>query len=176
MSIAAGAMPAVTLAEAQAFVRIETGEEEAIVAGLIRTASALCEAFIGQVVVARDVVELLSAGAAWQRLNAVPVRAIGVVEAIAVDGSAVALSANDYAVDIDGQGGGWVRLTGAASGRVRVTATAGLASDRNAVPEPLRQGIVRLVGHLFAQRDGSGGEPPAAVTALWRPYRRMRLS
>ena len=37
------AEPAVTLSEAQAFVRIETGEEEAIVAGLIRTASALCE-------------------------------------------------------------------------------------------------------------------------------------
>ena len=176
MSVAAGALPAVTLAEAQAYVRIETGEEEAIVAGLIRTASALCEAFIGQVVVAREVVEVLGAGAAWQRLGATPVRAIGAVEMVSVDGSAVVLALSDYAVDIDAHGGGWVRLTRAGSGRVRVTATAGLASDRNGVPEPLRQGIVRLVGHLFAQRDGSGGEPPAAVTALWRPYRRMRMS
>ena len=32
--------PIVALGEAQAFVRIETGEEEAVVAGLIRTASA----------------------------------------------------------------------------------------------------------------------------------------
>ena len=37
--------PIVTVTEAQAYVRIETGEEEALVAGLIRTASALCEAF-----------------------------------------------------------------------------------------------------------------------------------
>jgi len=33
MSVGQGALPAVTMAEAQAFVRIETGEEEAIVAG-----------------------------------------------------------------------------------------------------------------------------------------------
>jgi len=129
------------------------------------------------VVVARDVAEMLSASGTWQRLSAGPVRAIGTVERIGADGSAVVLGAADYAVDIDAEGGGWVRLTGGAStGRVRVTATVGLASDRNAVPEPLRQGIVRLVGHLFAQRDGGSGEPPAAVTALWRPYRRMRLS
>ncbi len=171
----AGVLPAVTLAEAQGYVRIETGEEEAIVAGLIRSASALCEAFIGQVVVAREIVEEVRVEGAWVRLGAVPVRSIGAVAMIAADGSASAVPADGYAVDIDAQGGGWVRLTSGA-GRVRVTYAAGLASDRNAVPEPLRQGIVRLVSHLFAQRDGSGGEPPAAVTALWRPYRRMRLS
>ena len=42
------AEPAVTMSEAQAYVRIETGEEEAVLAGLIRTASALCEEFLNQ--------------------------------------------------------------------------------------------------------------------------------
>jgi len=55
------AEPVVTLSEAQAFVRMETGEEEAIIAGLIRTASALCESFLGQVVLAREFVEDLPA-------------------------------------------------------------------------------------------------------------------
>ena len=41
---------------------------------------------------------------------------------------------------------------------------------------PYRPRLLRLVAHLFASRDEDGGEPPAAVTALWRPYRRMRLS
>ena len=173
----AGALPAVTLAEAQAFVRVETGEEEAILAGLVRSASALCEAFIGQVVVMREVAEDVAASTTWQRLTAAPVRSIGTVEGLAADGSATVLAGADYAVDIDAHGGGWVRMIGdVAAVRMRVHASVGMASDRNAVPEPLRQGIVRLVGHLFASRDGPGGEPPAAVTALWRPYRRMRLA
>jgi hypothetical protein len=51
-----------------------------------------------------------------------------------------------------------------------------MAADSNGVPEPLRQGIVRLTAHLFNARDGGGGDPPAAVTALWRPFRRIRLA
>ena len=58
------ALPSVTMSEAQAFVRIETGEEEAVLAGLIRSASAICEAFINQVVMGRDfTVELPASGA-----------------------------------------------------------------------------------------------------------------
>ena len=54
--------------------------------------------------------------------------------------------------------------------------TAGIADCEKGVPEPIRLGVLRLVAHLFTVRDGEGGEPPAAVTALWRPYRRMRLA
>ena len=164
----------VSLAEAQAFARIETGEEEALLAGLIRSASGLCEAFTGQVLMARSFDEVLPAGGAWQRLGATPVRTIETVERLAADGTAAALLPGEYEVDIDSRGDGWVKVSG--DGRVRVSGQAGLAGDANGVPEPLRQGIVRLTAHLYANRDGEGGEPPAAVTALWRPYRRMRLA
>jgi len=164
----------VSLAEAQAFARIETGEEEALLAGLIRSASGLCEAFTGQVLMARSFDEVLPAGGAWQRLGATPVRTIETVERLAADGTAAALLPGEYKVDIDSRGDGWVKVPG--EGRVRVSGQAGLAGDANGVPEPLRQGIVRLTAHLYANRDGEGGEPPAAVTALWRPYRRMRLA
>lgn len=169
--------PAVSLSEAQAFVRVETGEEEAILAGLVRTASALCEAFLHQVVIARAFSETVPLSASWQRLQAAPVRSIEQVEAIADDGTATTLLAEAFAIDIDSSGDGWVRVTGTSAGkRLRVTGIAGMALDPNAVPEPIRQGVLRLVAYLFASRDGSGGEPPAAVTALWRPYRRMRLA
>ena len=170
------AAAAVSMAEAQAYARVETGEEEALLAGLVRSASALCEAFTGQVLVVREFVEMIAASGEWQRLTLNPVRSIDLVEAIAADGSAAALVASDYAVDIDARGDGWVRIVGAVDGRIRVSGQAGMASDANGVPEPLRQGILRLVAHLFATRDGGDGEPPAAVTAMWRPYRRMRLS
>ena len=136
-----GALP-VSLAEVQAFARVETGEEEALLAGLLRRVT--------------------------------PVRAIEGVERIAADGSAVTLPSGEYEIDIDSRGDGWVKVAG--EGRVRVSGRAGMAGEPNGVPEPLRQGIVRLAAHLFANRDGEGGEPPAAVTALWRPYRRMRLA
>jgi uncharacterized phiE125 gp8 family phage protein len=172
MAAGGAAEPIVTLAQAQAFARIETGEEEAICAGLIRSASALCEAFIGQVVIERPFAEQLPASAEWQRLNTVPVRSI---DDIMHNNSPLASTA--YATDIDPQGYGWVRVTDpAVKGTIEIIGRAGMATSQNGVPEPIRQGVLRLVAHLFTARDGHGGEIPAAVTALWRPYRRMRLA
>ena len=171
------ATPAVSMAEAQAYARVETGEEEALLVGLVRSATALCEAFTGRVLIARPFVEELAASSDWQRLALTPVRGIDTIERVAADGSVTMLTASDYGIDIDARGDGWVRVLAlSGSGRLRVSGRAGMATDPNGVPEPLRQGILRLIAHLFATRDGSGGEPPAAVTALWRPYRRMRLS
>ena len=167
------AEPIVTLSEAQGFVRVETGEEEAILAGLVRTASALCEAFLNQVVIARSFTEELAASASWQKLRLSPVREISSVEAS--DGSPLPLTS--YATDIDTSGDGWVRVADPAGlGRVRVAGTAGLAALEHDVPEPIRHGVLRLVAHLYASRDGEAGDPPAAVTALWRPYRRLKFS
>jgi len=171
------AEPIVTLNEAQAYVRIETGEEEALVAGLIRTASALCEAFINQIVIARPFERDLPASGAWERLPVTPVRSITDVASVDAFGGTNPLTSDAYSVDIDFAGDGWVRLaSGIPDGRIRVGGTAGIADSENGVPEPIRQGVLRLVAHLFTVRDGEGGEPPAAVTALWRPYRRMRLA
>jgi uncharacterized phiE125 gp8 family phage protein len=170
------ALPIVSMSEAQAYLRIETGEEEALLAGLIRSASALCEAFVDQVVIARDFELELPASGGWERLTVTPVRSITEVDGVDSTGVAAALASGSYAIDIDSAGDGWVRVNQADGClRVRVAGSAGMADDQNGVPEPLRQGVLRLVAHLFTARDGDGGEPPAAVTALWRPYRRMRI-
>ena len=58
--------------------------------------------------------------------------------------------------------------------RVEVDLTAGIAADWTSLPDALRQGIVRLAAHLFVERE-NGVPAPAIVTALWRPWRRMRL-
>ena len=177
MSGTAAALPIVTLSEAQAFLRIETGEEEALLAGLVRTASALCEAFINQIVIVRDFQLDLPASGAWERVPLTPLRSIAAVDGVDQSGNAAPLGASAYTIDIDSSGDGWVRaMQPDGVTRVRVAGTAGMADDENGVPEPIRQGVLRLVGHLFTNRDGDGGEPPAAVTALWRPYRRLRLA
>lgn len=166
----------VSLVEAKAWLRVEHSAEDALIAGLIRTARTLCEAFTRQALIARGIRETVAARGDWQRLGVTPVRAITAVTAL--DGS----PADRAETDIDANGDGWVRVRPSTllgmSGfdQVRVTYSAGLASDWNGVAEPLRQGIIRLVAHLYATRDGTGeAGPPAAVSALWRPWRRMRL-
>jgi uncharacterized phiE125 gp8 family phage protein len=169
--------PPVSLAEAQAYLRVDTGQEEALLAGLVRSATGLCEAFVNQMVMARAFTEELAPSGAWQRLSKTPVREITAVEAVDSGGIAILLPAANYAIDIDASGDGWVRASlPPDGGRIRISGRAGMADEPNQVPEPIRQGVLRLVAHLFTARDGEGGEPPAAVTALWRPYRRMRLS
>lgn len=162
----------VALAEAKAFLRIDDGGEDALIAGFVRTATALAEAFTGSRLLVRDVTDTVVPVATWQRLGAAPVVAI---TGVAVSGMALAGSA--FESDIDTAGNGWVRLIAPGAGtRPVVTYRAGLAADWNGVPEPLRQGIVRLVSHLHAHRDAAdAGGAPAAVAALWRPWRRLRL-
>lgn len=171
------AQPAVSLSEAQAFLRVETGEEEALLAGLIRSASGICEAFLNQVVLIRPFMQELPASGQWQRLNPEPIRSISSLHGIAADGAETVMPPSSYTVDIDGDGVGWIRLLDTSNcRRVKVSGEAGIATDPNQVPEAIRQGVLRLVAHLYSARDGNGGEPPAAVTALWRPYRKVRIA
>ena len=164
-------------AAAKAYLRVETGEEDALIERLAASAAGLCEAFTGTVLVRRGFSESVQRSAAWQRLRRTPVTAVTGVEETLPDGSYAAIAAGDYAVDIDASGDGWVRVTAPGSGRLRISYQAGLATDWNAVPEALSQGVVRLAAHLYTHRaDDKDAQPPAAVTALWRPWRRLRIS
>ncbi len=161
----------VALAELRAFLRIEGVDGDAELAAQLRVATDACEGFIGAPLLERTVRETLVARGEWQALSVAPVRAVTAVDAVSGDGSGVALAPETYGIDIDAAGRGWVRCASGV-GRIAVTYTAGSAGDWNAVPEPVRHGILRLAAHLRMDGDGV---PPAAVTALWRPWRVMRL-
>ena len=170
-------LPAAASDEAKAYLRIAGAEEDALVARLAIVAAELCEHFTGQALLARGHEEIIPASGAWRRLAATPVRAIGGVEELPADGPAAALPVEAYAVDIDANGDGWVRMTRPLdAARVRVSYEAGLAAEWASVPEALRQGMTRLTAYLFTHRDAAEDRgPPAAVGALWRPWRRMRI-
>ena len=160
-----------TLSEVQAYARIENGEEEALLAGLLRTASEMCETFLNQALVARDFEVDVRAGHGWTLLPLQPVRSIASVSRAA---DHLALAPSAYRCDIDYEGRGYI--AGLPFGETFVVkGSAGLASDGNGVPEPIRQGILRLAAYMFANRDGQIGDLPKAVTALWRPYRKAGL-
>ncbi|MEP9400385.1 hypothetical protein [Sphingomonas sp. VNH70] len=159
--MAAAPFPAAVVAEACAEVRarlrmVGTGED-ALVARAVQGALGLAEAYTRQALVVREHVAVMTAASEWRALPVVPVRSIA-------GGAAVA------AIDIDGDGTGWVRM--ATSGEVRFAA--GLAEGWGDLPPAVAQGVVLLAAHLFETRGGEG-VPPAAVGALWRPWRRMRI-
>lgn len=169
--------PAVSLPELKAFLRIAHEEEDALLAGVIRSAESACEAFTGRLLIVRAADEAIAASASWSRLGTAPVIAIEAASGLAPDGTETALAADAFAVDIDAAGEGWMRLLRPIDQkRVRVRYRAGLAADAAVVPEALRHGIIRLAAHLYTHRDRPEDRaPPAAVTALWRPWRRLRL-
>jgi uncharacterized phiE125 gp8 family phage protein len=172
-------LPPEAAGAAKAYLRVERSDEDGLIAGLVAAAAELCEAFVGRPLLTRAFSETVPASRAWRKLTNGPVRAIVSVEALPPEGPAQALASSGYGVDIDARGDGWVRL--AAIGdvrRVRVVYQAGMAGAWADLPAALRQGIVRLAAHLYTSRateNGRGAEPPAAVAALWRPFRRLRL-
>ena len=166
------AVSAAAAGDVAQFLRGDPAAEPALLARTAAAAIALAEGYCGSVLIARGGEEIVPADGGWHALAAVPVTAIdGVTLLTAGDAPAV----DGYAVDIDAEGRGWVRIAAAAGGaRAAVAYRAGIAVDWASVPPALAQGVVMLAAHLFENRDG-GGDPPAAVAALWRPYRRMRL-
>lgn len=170
-------IPADLVDEIKAFLRLDHDEDDLAIAKMVASASLLCENFTRQLLITRTVRDILPVKNIWQKLSRLPVQSIDLVESVAADGLAEDIQSEDYAVDIDSDGHGWVRLHSAVSvSRVRVTYVSGLAEDWEVVPNMLRQGIVRMTGYLYANRDsGDVHQPPHAVSALWRPYRRMRI-
>lgn len=158
---------------------ITTPREDAALERLLRTALGTCEAFTGQMPLSTLCEELLPVSRNWQSLATRPVQAIAAVEAVRLDGTRSALSPADYAIDLEPGGGAIVRVLQAGPARrVAVRFTAGLASTWNALPDGLRHGALRLAAHHYRQREHGAGEPlpPAAVAALWRPWRRLRIA
>jgi len=166
------------LDELKDWLGINTPGEDTSLTALLRAALETCEAFTGTMPIEADCEEVLAVSSEWQSLEARPVLAITGVDGIPAEGARFALQADAYALEFRPDGSGWVRvLNPGIAGRVAVRFTAGLASDWASLPDGLRHGVVRLAAHHYRQRDNGekGPVPPAAVAALWRPWRGLRL-
>lgn len=166
-----------SLDEAKTYLRIDGEAEDSALSALIGAAIEQCEAFIGRVTLRRAMTETLIPGGAWQWLSPVPVRAITSASSLAIDGATVFLNPTDYEADLNADGRGRVRfLKTVAQSRVVVAFEAGITSNWAGLSDSLRHGIVRLVAHYHAHRERADElGPPAAVAAMWRGERRVRL-
>jgi uncharacterized phiE125 gp8 family phage protein len=165
------------LSEFKSWLGITRPDEDAILVDLLRASMEMCEAFTGQSPIEQTVEERLPALQGHYRLSSLPVKAIVSAEAVDASGARSPIAGADFSFAIDASGSAtvtWMRSFGAQHVALRIVA--GIAPDWASVPKPLRQGMIRLASFHYRERDHEGAsQPPASVTALWRPWRIARL-
>ncbi|TCD06848.1 hypothetical protein EYB45_04005 [Erythrobacteraceae bacterium CFH 75059] len=177
--VAPAALSGAPLAELKSWLAVTTAGEDDLLEAQLRAALDACEAFTGVMPLRQTCTETLPARAGWSRLATRPVQGVASVHGLDASGAAVALAGPEVRVRIGAGGEAAVRLLRPHDGidRLVVRCSAGLAATWPEVPGALRQGIVRLAAHLHHARGTAGDSaPPAAVTALWRPWRHLRLT
>jgi hypothetical protein len=93
------------------------------------------EGFLSQAIIVRTFEETIAARSEWRRLARSPVKAITSVQGLPAEGAAFALPVENYAIDIDADCDGWVRVSDpAGAGRVIVTYDAGIAPGWAGLP------------------------------------------
>jgi len=172
-----------TLAEAKDMLKLEHGEEDALLDRLIRVARQRCEQVTGRAMISQSWRLTLDhwPGRIVDLPNA-PLIAVTSVVTLGEDDTERTVAGGLYAVDTAAAPGRIIRRTSAAwpaPGRryngIRIEYQAGYGPSWNDVPEPLRQGMLHLVAHLYEGRDEASSGLPPVVAGLWQPYRLVRL-
>jgi len=165
------------LAELKHWLGISRPNDDAALTGLLETSLTICEAFTGKAPLRQTVEEIVPLISGWQELVSRPVHNITAAAVIAADGTREVLALPSDALEWRIAGNACIQLLRPFEGRgIELQLVVGIAQDWATLPAPLRHGIIRLAAHHFRDREGkSGAVPPASVTALWRPWRELRL-
>lgn len=182
-------LPPSALTALKQWLGISTPQDDDSLAALLAMALEVCADFTGMLPLLCTVKESLPlhnqrpdeawpfAHPRWHRLSSNPVRSVTSVAEVQADGTQIGVE--DFEIRIDASGACQLRIEAPAGcSSALVTFEAGLAADWEQLPQPLHHGIIRLAAHQYRMRESAEADalPPASVTALWRPYRRMRVA
>lgn len=166
------------LNELKQWLGISRDSEDANLLMLLKASLEMCEGFLGQRPLIENCEEQADNNSGWISLSANPVKAIISIEKIAEDGARTPLDVGNYTQRICADGIGQFRLNGHQDANVlAVQFQAGIANDWASMPGALRHGIIRLAAFHYRERDSAKTiDPPVSVTALWRPWRKVRIT
>ncbi|AHE55531.1 head-tail connector protein [Sphingomonas sanxanigenens] len=176
----------ITLAEAKAHCRVLDDSEDSLFPGWIAAAREVVENFTGHILAPREVTQTFDDFGRVE-LRAWPIAADAVFVVSYTDPAGVDHVVGDARL-ISGVRPARLRPAFGAAwpmplyspGAVSVTVTAGYATPAD-VPQSLKQAMLLLIGHYFANRDAVitgtiSGELPLGVEALCRPYRMVWIA
>jgi len=166
------------LEELKSWLGISRPNEDHALIDLLRASLAMCEAVIGQVPLEQVTEERLSPQSGRHSLVSRPIREVLATEALDSAQSRIELASDKFEYEFGPHGAAVIQLRHsidavAVIARMRV----GIAHTWSELPPALKQGVIRLAAHHYRDRDGAeDSAPPASVTALWRPWRRLAIS
>ncbi|WP_299194979.1 hypothetical protein [uncultured Erythrobacter sp.] len=169
------------LAELKNWLGISRPDDDDLLIGLLQASLATCEAFTGQAPLMQMIEEWAPPRAGRATLTTRPITSLVSVELIVPGANRTALDASQYQVEFEASGTASIELHSSLDAQaVAVRVRAGIAGSWETVPAALKQGIIRLAAYYYRDRDRTGGgkadtPPPASVSALWRPWRNLRL-
>ena len=166
------------LAELKHWLGISRPNEDETLGRLLDASLTICEAFTGKAPLRQTVEEIVPLTGDWQELVSRPVQSVSGAALIAADGTSEAFAAPAEAIEWRIGASACVRLRRTFEGQaLALQLVVGIAADWDSLPAPLRHGIIRLAAHHFRDRETKASAvPPASVTALWRPWRDVRLA
>lgn len=180
----------VTLAEAKLHLAVSNTDFDALIAGLISAATDHLDGYsgiLGRALITQTWRQDFAGFSGCMRLPVGNLLSVSSVSYYDVDNSQQTLSTDVYSALSDAIGPLLVLNSGSSwpatyprQDAVRVTWTAGYGPSASDVPAAIKQAILLLVGHWYANREavsagGSPAELPMGVTALIDPFRRKKI-
>jgi uncharacterized phiE125 gp8 family phage protein len=174
----------VTLAEAKAHLRVDLNDDDALIAAMIGAAREWVEERTGRALIAQSWLLTLDEWPEGLTLTLArpPVQAVTAVRTINAQGAPNTWDSLSYALSAGADWPNLLRLTpawptpGRAEAGIEIDLTCGYGASGASVPGPLRQGILRVVAHLYEMRGGAANDDNAlGAMALIAPYKVVTL-
>lgn len=177
----------VTLAEAKLHLRVDTDDDDALIARLIAAARRAAELYSGRAFIAQTWQLALDA---WPTnatralvLPKPPLIEVTQVQTFDRDGAATTLDPGVYVVDAGGEGPARIVLRETTvlpsplreANGIAVTFDAGYGENASDVPDGIKTAILSLVAHLYESRGDAETPPPTQAIAALAPYRVVSL-
>jgi uncharacterized phiE125 gp8 family phage protein len=173
----------ITLAEAKAYLRVEHGDDDTVIAALIAAARSHVEAATRRALITQSWRLVLHR---WPVGGRIPVTPVPLQQLLAArihraDGTSQAIDAAAFTLDraaapaILGFAPGSMPAPGRDLAGIEIDVEVGYGGAGTDVPEPLRQAMRLLIAHWYENRGLVAGDAgavlPAGVAALLAPYR-----